>query len=165
MPGITVAIDLPASPDEVWELLADISTHVEWMADARAIRFTTAQRSGVGTRFLCDTQVGPLRLVDQMSVTSWEPGRVMGVAHEGIVAGSGRFTLDPLDGARRTRFTWSEQLRFPWYLGGPLGAAIAGWLVLGPLWRGNLRRLARMVAAAQGDKPAGVDVKALARQR
>ena len=133
----TTRIDAP--PDQVWSSLSDISTHVEWMADAEAIRFTTDQREGVGTTFDCDTRVGPLRLVDRMEITSWEPGRRMGVRHVGLVTGSGEFTLTPV-GVGATEFAWEETLRFPWWLGGPLGA-LAASPVLRLIWRGNLRRL------------------------
>ena len=50
----------------------------------------------------------------------------MGVRHTGMVTGTGRFTLTPIDLGRRTRFSWDEALRFPWWLGGPLGALVGG---------------------------------------
>jgi hypothetical protein len=79
-----------------------------------------------------------------MEITRWDPGRAMGVRHTGIVVGDGVFTLHAeQDG--RTRFTWSEQLGFPWWMGGPLGA----WLsvpVLTAVWRGSLRNLAARFA-------------------
>ena len=53
---------------------------------------------------------------------------VMGVRHVGVVTGTGTFTLAPLDGGRGTRFEWSEDLRFPWWLGGRLGEVIGGKL-------------------------------------
>ncbi len=132
---------LEASPAQVWADLADIASHVEWMLDAEAIRFEGSRRSGVGTRFACETRVGPLRLTDRMEVTSWVPGREMGVHHHGVVTGVGRFRLSPARGGR-TRFAWTEQLRFPWWMGGPLGATVA-WPVLRRVWRANLTRLAR----------------------
>ena len=76
--------------------------HVDWMHDAVAIRFTGEQTRGVGTRFLCDTRVGPITLVDRMEITEWEPAAVMGVRHTGIVTGSGRFTLEAIDLDRKS---------------------------------------------------------------
>jgi hypothetical protein len=143
-----VEIVLDASPERVWDDVRDIASHVEWMQDAVAIDFTSEQRSGVGTTFDCDTRIGPFRLTDHMEITSWEPGREMGVRHVGIVTGSGVFTLEPVHGGRarrgggtRTRFVWTEQLQFPWYLGGALGA-FAARPVLAHVWRTNLRNLA-----------------------
>jgi uncharacterized protein YndB with AHSA1/START domain len=136
---IKVRTDIDATPRAVWRALSDVGSHVEWMADAEQIRFDSEQRSGVGTRFECDTRVGPLRLTDHMEITEWAPGRSMGVRHTGVVTGTGRFRLRARRGGR-TRFTWTERLRFPWWLGGPIGAAI-GSEVLRLVWKGNLARL------------------------
>lgn len=148
MTRIRVSADYDATPDAVWRVIEPIDDHVRWMADAETIRFLDEQTSGVGTRFECVTRIGPIRLVDAMEITEWAPGRAMGVRHQGVVGGEGRFTLEPLDGGRRTRFTWEETLRFPWWLGGPVGAAVAGPLVLRRIWAGNLRRLRPLVERA-----------------
>ena len=146
MAAVRVSIVIDAPPDEVWAAIEDIPTHVEWMADADEIRITSTQHRGVGTTFECDTRIGPVRLTDVMEITEWEPARAMGVRHSGIVTGAGRFTLDAVE-ADRTEFTWDEELRFPWYLGGSVGA-IAAQPVLRRVWRGNLERLRRRVEAA-----------------
>ena len=145
MSRITVGIDLDASPARVWDVVEPVEDHVDWMHDAVAIRFETEQTRGVGTRFLCDTKVGPIRLTDRMEITEWVPERSMGVRHTGIVTGTGVFDIAPLDGGSRSRFTWSEELRFPWYLGGPLGALVGGQVVMKAIWRRNLRGLKRIV--------------------
>lgn len=145
MTHISVSVEIDASVDRVWQVVEPLERHVDWMHDAVAIRFQTEQTRGVGTRFLCDTKVGPIKLVDQMEITDWQPGRSMGVRHTGLVTGTGRFTLTPIDLDRRTRFTWAEELRFPWWLGGPVGAAIGGKLVMQPLWKRNLRTLRTII--------------------
>ena len=152
--SVTVSVELDATPLQVWAFIEPIERHVDWMTDAVAIRFQTAQTRDVGTTFLCDTRIGPIRLVDQMEITEWRPivdstgaaGGRMGVRHTGIVAGAGVFTIEAISGSR-TRFTWTEQLDFPWYLGGRLGAFVGGRLVLGPIWRRNLATLKRLVEA------------------
>lgn len=123
----------------VWEDLRHIRRHVEWMADAEAIRFQSVEHEGVGTRFETDTKVGPLRLTDVMIVTEWEPGVVMGIRHTGVVTGQGRFTLDALPG-NQTRLTWREQLHFPPWMGGSLGGLV-GRPVLAKIWKHNLDNL------------------------
>jgi uncharacterized protein YndB with AHSA1/START domain len=145
---INVSIDIPASAERVWQVVEPVERHVDWMADAESIEFLTDQRRGVGTSFLCRTKVGPIRLSDKMRITRWEPGRAMGVEHVGLVTGSGVFTLEPLS-ATSTRFVWDETLIFPWWLGGPLGAFVGGKIVLRSIWRGNLRRLSALCAAAR----------------
>jgi hypothetical protein len=147
MGRINVAIELDATADEVWAVVEPVERHVDWMADAVAIHFETDQTRGVGTRFLCDTKVGPITLQDQMEITEWEPGRRMGVRHTGVVTGSGVFVLEPIDLGRRTRFTWTEELRFPWFLGGRLGELVGGQFVMKQIWKRNLRELDRLVSA------------------
>ncbi|MGQ0830742.1 MAG: SRPBCC family protein [Microthrixaceae bacterium] len=139
MARIRVRTILDATPAEVWADLEDIASHSDWMADAVGIRFLTAQTSGVGTRFECDTKVGPFRLTDVMEITEWSPGRAMGVTHTGLVTGSGRFTLKRARGGR-TAFQWRERLRFPLWMGGPLGA-LASKPVLTRVWRRSMRNL------------------------
>jgi len=147
---ISVETEIPATPPVVWAAIEDIATHVEWMADAVRITFVTQQRRGVGTAFDCDTVVGPLRTTDRMTVTEWEPGSRMGIEHRGAVNGRGEFTLEP--SPRGTRFRWTEQLQFPWWLGSRLGEQI-GKPVLTWIWRRNLTRLRAYVVAAREPRP------------
>lgn len=138
MPSIEVEILIDASPEQVWSSVESIASHVEWMHDAAEIRFLSEQTDGAGTTFECDTKVGPITLTDVMTITEWEPERVMGVTHEGSVTGVGRFTLEPRGGD--TRFLWAEQLFFPWFLGGAIGA-VAAKPILTLIWKRNLSNL------------------------
>ena len=142
--SVSVAITIDAPPARVWEVIEPIETHIDWMTDAVSITFTSAQHRGVGTTFDCLTKIGPARTTDRMIITEWEPARAMGIEHRGLFTGTGRFTLEPVR-VDRTRFTWSEQIRFPWWMGGRAGA-IAAEPVLRRVWFGNLQRLARLVA-------------------
>lgn len=144
MSRVSVERYIDAGPEQVWDAVADIATHTRWMADAVAIRFTSESRSGVGTTFDCDTRLGPFRLTDRMEVTEWDQGRVMGIRHVGAVTGTGRFTLAPQGSG--TRFSWTEELTFPRWMGG----SVAGVVTRGALawvWRRNLDRLAALVEA------------------
>ena len=116
-----------------------IDSHTEWMADAESISFLSDQTEGVGTEFECLTKVGPLRLNDAMVITEWTEREAIGVRHTGLVTGDGRFTLAPA-GTDRTEFCWTEELQFPWWLGGLLGD-IVGARVLEWVWRSNLKAL------------------------
>lgn len=149
MARITVSVEIDAPVERVWEVVEPIERHVDWMHDAVAIRFVGEQHRGVGTAFLCDTKVGPFRLVDKMEITEWAPNEAIGVRHTGIVTGSGRFTLTPIDLDRRTRFTWSEDLRFPWFLGGPVAGVLGGKVVMRAIWRRNLRSLEALVEGSR----------------
>ena len=141
--AVVVSTIIERSPAEVWEDVRHISSHVDWMQDAAEIRFLTDDREGPGTRFECDTKIGPFSLTDVMEITSWEDERRMGVRHVGLVEGSGEFTLTGLDSGA-TEFRWEEDLTFPWYLGGPLGAFFAR-PVLRFVWKRNLARLKQRI--------------------
>ncbi len=149
MGRIRVSTLIDAPPADVWRVVEPIERHVEWMRDAAAIRFVGARTRGVGTEFECDTKVGPLRLTDRMAITEWEPETAMGVRHDGVVTGTGRFTLERA-GAAATVFSWEETLRFPWWLGGRLGEAVGGRFVLRRIWKANLAGLKRLVEAPNG---------------
>jgi uncharacterized protein YndB with AHSA1/START domain len=143
MARIRVATTISAPPKAVWAAISDISTHVDWMDEAVAIRFTSERQHGLGTAFDCDTKVGPFQVTDRMAITEWKPNKVMGVRHEGLITGRGRFTLRRRRGGG-TRFTWDERLVVPWRLGGPVaGVAIA--IVLRRVWARNLRHLKEIV--------------------
>ncbi len=86
------------------------------------------------------TRFGPLRTNDVMEFTAWEPPHRMAIRHEGLVTGTGEFVLTAVDDAT-TRFSWAEELTFPVYFGGGLGARV-GARILAAVWRRNLRRLA-----------------------
>lgn len=158
MSDVTVSIDIDATPGVVWRVIEPVEDHVEWMADAVAIRFRSDQTRGVGTTFLCDTKIGPIELTDEMEITEWQPavdagdGQVgqdgaMGVKHTGVVTGTGVLHVQPLAGGRRTRFTWTEDLDFPWFFGGRLGEVVGGKLVLSRVWNRNLENLKQLVEA------------------
>ena len=143
--AVVVSTVIDRTPAEVWADVREIASHVDWMQDAAEIRFLTEHREGQGTRFECDTKVGPFSLTDVMEITAWEDERRMGVRHVGLVEGTGEFTLTAV-GSDRTEFRWEEDLKFPWFLGGPVGAFFAR-PVLRWVWKGNLKRLKARIEA------------------
>lgn len=146
MARIRVSTTIEAPLDVVWEYVRRIDSHPEWMADAESISFQGTQTEGVGTAFDCLTKIGPLRLNDAMVVTEWAEQEAIGVRHTGLVTGEGRFTLS-LAGTDRTEFCWTEELQFPWWMGGLVGD-IVGARVLEWVWRRNLKTLRSQFSAA-----------------
>ena len=142
--SIDVLIALPRS--DVWEELRHIDRHVRWMSDAQRMDFHSLQREGVGTTFDCWTKVGPFTTKDVMSVTRWDDEVAMGVTHHGLFTGRGEFLLVDEDGA--TRMTWYEDLIFPWWCAGSLGA-FAARPILRMIWRKNLSNLAHLLTTPQ----------------
>ncbi|MEC8334874.1 MAG: SRPBCC family protein [Actinomycetota bacterium] len=143
MATICVSIEIAASPKQVWDVVKDISDHVNWMKDAERIDFLTEKQSGVGTMFDCATKVGPFRLKDKMEITEWVDEKSMGVSHEGLVTGSGRFSLAETN-CNGTLFTWEETLHFPFWMGGPLRNPV-GTRLLALIWKKNLKLLKEQV--------------------
>jgi carbon monoxide dehydrogenase subunit G len=140
---IKVAVMIDAPPEVVWRTVEQIERHVDWMTDAQSITFTTSSHRGEGTEFDCVTKIGPLRTTDRMIVTQWTPRRAMGIKHQGVVTGWGKFSLSRKKG-NLTRFTWTERLKFPLWMGGPVGA-LAAKPILRAVWRRNLANLKAIV--------------------
>lgn len=144
MSPLVVSVLVRAPLAVVWEAVADLGSHPRWMTDAESLEFLGDVRSGVGTRMLVETRIGPLRTRDVIEVTGWEPGQRITVVHRGAISGEGVLQLDAMAGG--TRLKWSERLRFPWWWGGALTALLAR-PVLRWVWRRNLRRFERLVEA------------------
>ena len=135
---IEATVFIAAPLTRVWAELADFASHPQWMGDAATVRFLTDQTTGIGTRIEADTRVGPLRAADVMEVVRWEVEQTIVVEHVGAVKGFGRFDVGPIGNG--TEMRWVEDLRFPWWMGGPLGLAVAR-PILARIWRGSLMRL------------------------
>lgn len=134
--GIKVEQTVNASNHEVWSELADLASHESWMKDALQVVFLGSSTSGVGTRMRVPTRVGPFRTTDILEVTGWVDGVSMTVNHEGVISGTGRFSIY---GDKPTTVVWEETLRFPWWLGGTVVAFLAR-PILRRIWKGNLQR-------------------------
>lgn len=150
MAEISTSILIGSPVTVAWEAIADLGSHGAWMSDVESLWFETPSRAGVGTRLRVVTRVGPLRTDDVLEVTEWAEERRIGVAHRGLVRGSGVFELEPA--GTDTRLTWREDLAFPAWLGG----SATGWLarpVLAWIWRGNLLRLKSQIEASTPPPP------------
>lgn len=149
---VALSIEIPATPDEVWADLADVASHVEWMADAVAIEFLSSRRTGRGTRARVMTRFGPIRTADIMEFTAWDAPRRMAVEHQGIFGGTGELILEPI-GHEATILRWAEQITFPWYLMGSVGARLAQ-PIFRVVWRRSLRRLRDRFTGPRTEGPA-----------
>ena len=138
MAHIEVSRLIPEPRPVVWSTLSDLGSQSEWMADAEKIEFVGDQRRGTGTVMRVPTRVGPFRTLDIIEITGWVEGERIDAEHRGIVKGRGSFVLAEQSGS--TLIQWSESLQFPWWLGGPIGAAMAR-PVMRWIWARNLERL------------------------
>ena len=142
---IVVGRDFSVAPDVLFDELRHLERHVEWMADAESITFESDQREGVGTSFVCRTKIGPWATNDAMIVVEWRENAAITVEHRGLFTGRGTFVLTPV--AVGTRLEWREEINFPPWLLGPIGANVARPL-LRAVWSRNLRRLEERLATS-----------------
>ena len=127
----------------VWDEVKIMKNHVNWMQDAAKIDFLSVNESGIDTKMKVLTKVGPFSLNDIITVTKWEEMNSIGVVHEGIVTGEGAFYLSENDD-NSTTFEWIEELKAPYYLGGPI-AEFFGGFVLKFIWKKNLMNLKNLL--------------------
>ena len=135
---VSASTFIPRSGEEVWAELERLEDHPAWMGDAESVAFLRERRRGVGTRVEVATRVGPFRNKDVIEFVVWNPPARMVVVHRGLFTGTGEFRLAPE--GEGTRVVWGETIRFPWYLGGPIGAAAVRPL-LRRVFRRNLENL------------------------
>ena len=127
----------------VWDEVKIMENHVNWMEDAAKIDFLSDNTAGIDTKMKVLTKVGPISLNDIITVTEWVEKKSIGVIHQGIVTGKGFFYLSEIN-ENSTKFTWDEELKFPIYLGGPIGGFFVG-IVLKQIWKKNLKNLKEII--------------------
>lgn len=134
MPRIEVATHIEAPPKRVWSVLVDWERQPEWMEDAHSVRVRGEQREGVGVVLRCRTDILGVPVTDDLRVTEWSPGTVLGVAHLGrVIRGVAAFELTPTSAG--THVQWWEEVEVP------LGSV--GEVLVAPLVAGWVRRVFR----------------------
>ena len=105
---VTVIEHFELDPARLWDALADLESHREWMTDVRELRFLSDEIT-----------VGPLRMRDHIEVITWDRPRELAITHRiGPARGEGRFLL-AVDGAG-TRLEWQARFEIPSWAGGRL---------------------------------------------
>ncbi len=161
---LEVSINLPATPEEVWQYVADLPRSIAWTSDKAEAHFTSDITDGVGTTLAARFELGPLHTTDHVTVTEWQPPTgdsagtadaadeadpnaantsnapvaVIGVKHEGVIKGEGRQTLTRSEDGTLAQSV--ENLRLPWWMGGVIASPITSRL-LRKVLRQKLRRL------------------------
>jgi carbon monoxide dehydrogenase subunit G len=103
-------IVLPVPPAEAWSVLMDWERQADWMLDADSVTVVSDEREGVGVRLAVRTRIlGIPAFTEPMEVTGWDAPRRLEIRHGSLVAGTGTWVLEPVDGG--TRFTWREDIR------------------------------------------------------
>ena len=138
-------VRVDASPERVWEWLSDWDRSVEWILGT-TVEVVGSQREGVGARTRAVTRIAGLKLIDEMSVTRWEPPRLIEVRHHRKpVLGDAWFEVVPVDGGAQVE--WVEDLELPFGRLGELGGSVLRAPVEWGL-RKSLIKLKRLVEAS-----------------
>ena len=146
MARIEAVTHVEAPRRAVWDLLVEWERQPEWMVDARSVEVLTAARTGVGVAIRCPTNIVGFVVRDELSVTEWEEGRLLGMRHTGrVIHGVGAFELS--DTPYGTRLLWWEEAQVPL---GAVGDALAGLLVVGWVERVFRRSLAGFKRVCEG---------------
>ncbi len=146
MARIEAVTHVEAPRRQVWDLLAAWERQPEWMVDARSVEVLTPAREGIGVTIRCRTDILGFVVNDDLSVTEWDDGFVLGMRHQGrVIRGVGAFELS--DTAYGTRLEWWEEAEVPL---GALGDAVAGVVVVPWVHRVFRRSLAGFKRVCEG---------------
>jgi hypothetical protein len=105
-------IVLPVPQEEAWQFLVDWERQSAWMKDADRAVVQSSQREGPGVLLRVKTRVfGVPALTELLEVRTWDPPRLLEIAHRRFVSGIGSWSLAPHP--EGSRFTWSEDVRLP----------------------------------------------------
>ena len=137
------SVRVNASPERVWDWLSDWDRSAQWILGT-TVDVVGEQREGVGARTRATTKIAVIRLIDEMTVTRWEPPRLIEVRHNRKpLLGDAWFEVVPVDGG--TQVEWVEDLYLPF---GWLGE-IVGSVMRAPVEWGLRKSLSRMRALVE----------------
>lgn len=145
----TVSRDMTASPEHVWEVLADGWEFVAWVVGASRMRAVDDDWPGVGSRLHHSVGVWPLLIDDDTRVLECDPGRRLVLQARAWPVGEARVELEltpiALPGGRPgCRVTMHEHPS-----AGP-GLAMLNRVGDALLVKRNVESLARLAMIAEG---------------
>lgn len=139
------AVRVNASPERAWEWLSDWDRSAQWILGT-TVEVVGSQREGVGARTRATTKIAGITLIDEMTVTRWEPSRLIHVEHHRKpVLGDAWFEIVPV--GTGVQVEWVEDLELPFGRLGELGGSVLRAPVEWGL-RKSLTKLRRLVEAS-----------------
>lgn len=116
------AVRVDAAPERVWEWLADWDRSSRWILGT-TVEVVGAQHDGVGTQTRAVTRIAGIKLIDEMTVTRWEPPRLIEVRHNRRpMLGDAWFEVVPVPGG--SQLEWVEDLELPFGRLGELAGSV-----------------------------------------
>jgi uncharacterized protein YndB with AHSA1/START domain len=114
MAMVNVLVRCP--PEQVWEILADGRSYVDWVVGTREIRSVDDGWPALGTALRYTVGAGPVSLRGSTTVRRVEPGRQLGLEADGGVLGTARIVIDLIPWGEDTVVVLDEHpLRGPGY--------------------------------------------------
>jgi len=151
MTHLELALDIAATPEQVFAALVDWESQGEWMLGTRVWVPKGATGVGVGGQLAAFTGIGRIGFLDTMTITRWDEPHRVDVVHTGrVVRGTGTFVVEAA-AEGRARFVWAEDLDLPL---GALGRV--GWLAVRPFFVAGVRRSLHRFAQLVEQQPSGV---------
>lgn len=120
---LTFSITIRANQQTIFDYVSDWEKQSDW------ILFTTVKKltDPIHTKdvtLLATTKFGPIKFVDSMVVTDWQPPKKITVEHTGrIILGKGVFTVREISDTT-CQFIWEEITPVPFGLVGRLGLVV-----------------------------------------
>lgn len=121
MTAVTVAVDVDAPPERVWEVISDPRNLPHW--DRHVVRVTGVPDTGLrdGTRYVVEMRFLALHAKVRARVLEWDPPHRASIRLTGVVDATVTSIVAPL-GDRRSRLEHVVEYAFR---GGPLGELAA----------------------------------------
>ena len=120
---LTFSVMIRASQQTIFDYVSDWEKQSDW------ILFTTVKQLSNSAKrqdadLLAETKLGPIKLVDTMVVTDWQPFKRIVVEHTGrVILGKGIFSVHKISDDS-CEFTWEEITPVPFGLIGRVGLTI-----------------------------------------
>lgn len=112
MTAVSVTRDLPASCDEAWALVADVTRMGEWSPEATGATWLGgATGPAVGAKFTGTNASGGKEWSTVCTITACEPGRSFAFAVKGgpFKVSTWTYAFEPTDAGCRVTETWTDQ--------------------------------------------------------
>ena len=144
---LTFKTTIRASQQIVFNYVSDWEKQSDWImfTDVKILTNPTTQKD---VSLLAVTKIGPIKLVDTMVVTDWQPFERIVVEHTGrIILGKGVFTVRKISD-HSCEFQWQEVTPVPFGLIGRIGLTVFKPLIELP-FRISLHRLKSNIESRQ----------------
>jgi uncharacterized protein YndB with AHSA1/START domain len=119
------SVEIAAPPEKVWPFLVEPDNILKWCITFKKFKYTTEQRSGVGTPFYVEEKAGGPLMKLKFAVTEWvenEKFVFKMTSGTSVKSYEQRWTLEPTPSG--STFTFMEEVELPFGIIGKLIGAV-----------------------------------------